>query len=70
MKRLDGFLSRKAQTLYPDALVYCEDLGNGEVWTLERRDRDPLGLGRSFGNASQAVQAMIRASQTEKGQHS
>lgn len=61
MKRIDGFLSRKAQAHWPGALVYCEDLGNGETWTLERAGLDTIGLGSNFGHAQQALWALIAA---------
>lgn len=63
MKRIDGYLARKAQNIYPDALVYCDEGGTEEVWTLERPGQPAIGLGHSFHDATQAVAAMTRAKQ-------
>lgn len=76
MKRVDGFLSRKAQATWPTALVYCEeassvdpvDLVNRfaagepeEEWTMDRKGTATVGLGHSFNDAKQAVEAMAAA---------
>jgi hypothetical protein len=63
MRRPDGYLSRKARDLHPEAIVYCEEktLGHGEQWTLFRGDEQPLALGSSFKMAHQGILALLRA---------
>ncbi len=67
MRRLDGYLSRKAQAIYPDALVYCDSSGPVEVWTLERPGVEALGLGSCFNGAKQAIDALAKAKSQAKG---
>jgi hypothetical protein len=69
MKRLDGYLSRKMQTIFPAALVYCDASGPVEIWTLEFGDASTQGLdlGGSFNAAKQAVDALVKAERSKKG---
>lgn len=60
MRRLDGFLSHRAQAQLLGALVYKEPSGS---WTLDRPGLDPLGLGQSFGAALRAIDALRHAAQ-------
>ncbi len=70
-RRIDGYLSRKLQELDRTALVYCdvfiEIVGEGrpcvphELWTLERKGHDSIGLGSNFGNAKLAVECLLRS---------
>lgn len=57
-RRLDGFLSRKAQKNSPGAMVYCAGEKPHETWTIERAGYEPLGIGKSFHEAHQAVMAL------------
>ncbi len=66
-RRLDGYLCRKIQAVHPDALVYCDESGPVEVWTLERAGAEPLGLGGSFNDAKQAIDALVKAERAKKG---
>lgn len=67
MREVDGYLSRKAQTTWPGALVSKIETGNGEAWELERpatTDRaalEAVRLGTTFGAARQAIDALIAA---------
>jgi hypothetical protein len=61
MKRIDGYLSRKAQQMFPKALVFCENGGPVEVWTMEWAGTPTVGLGGCFNAAKQAVDALISA---------
>jgi len=56
MRTLIGQLSSYAQNRLADrsALVYLEESG---AYTLERHKREPLGLGNSRSDASQALRA-------------
>lgn len=56
-ERVDGFLSRKMQTVRPGALVYEKSDG---TW-LVRGGGEDLLLGKSFHDAAQAVNAMRSA---------
>ena len=67
MKRLDGYLSRKAQAAFPDALVYCDEAGPVQVWTLERSKVDTIQIGNSFRSAHQAIVAMVKAERAKGG---
>jgi hypothetical protein len=59
--RVDGYLSRLAQKMFPGALVYCDESGPVEVWSLRWGGKEPLGLGNCFSAAKQSVVAMIAA---------
>jgi hypothetical protein len=58
---IDGFLSRKAQAVFPDALVVKRMDGSTESWLLQRKAQPDLGLGDSFHNARQALYALLKA---------
>lgn len=60
MKRVDGFLSRKAQAVWPCALVYCDEQ-TPQVWMLVRPTVEDVGLGASFHDAKQALDAIMNA---------
>jgi hypothetical protein len=60
--RVDGYLSRRVQQLWPRGLVYCRTLHDGvEEWALVRPGEPDLGLGNSFGRAQDAVHALRSA---------
>lgn len=65
-RRIDGYLSRKVQAVHADGLVYVEEGGPVEIWTLERPGVAPLRLGGSFGAAKQAVAAMATADRASR----
>jgi hypothetical protein len=56
MRTVDGVLSKRAQQIYPDALVFREEDG---TYTLERKD--VISLGDSFGRAQSALEMLKRA---------
>ena len=58
MRSLDGHLSRRAQSVWPPALVTHE---GGQDYRLERPDAEPLGLGDSFSAAHRALGALLAA---------
>ena len=58
--RIDGYLSRIAQTINPTALVMV-NLDQGEEWILRRDKQDDLGLGDNYHLAEQGIRSMIRA---------
>ena len=58
MDRVDGYLSNRAQRIWPAALVF--ELTGG-AWVLRRPDQQDLGLGDSYSAAKQAIDAMLRA---------
>jgi len=56
MRRVDGYLSRKAQAFWPTALVYCETGPGGTArYLLERREGETLDLGANFGEAKAGI---------------
>jgi len=63
MRRVDGYLSRRAQAAWAGALVYC-DMETGQ-WALERPDLETVGLGDSFGAARAALLALVNAEPKE-----
>ncbi len=67
MKRLDGYLTRKAQAVFPTATVYCDEAGPVQVWTLERGGAETIGLGGSFRSAHGAVVALVKAEKAKGG---
>lgn len=58
MRTVDGYLSRRAQTVWPQALVVREPDG---TYTLERPETEPLGLGDNTGLAHHGLRALLRA---------
>lgn len=58
MKRVDDYLSRKAQQVHPDVVVYCDGPEGAQVWTYERAGQEPLGLGATFQGAKAAIAAL------------
>ena len=61
MRRVDGYLSRKAQAHWREAIVHC-DVDSNERWELSRgRMIAPIALGDSFGAAQGALAALIAA---------
>lgn len=62
MEHVDGYLSRKAQGLWPDALVIRIDRPEDrEQWVLRRKGQEDVGLGESFHDARGALLALLRA---------
>lgn len=58
MKRVDPYLTNKAQARYPTAEVYCS-LGS---WYMDRGPRYELvSLGASFHEARAALRVILRA---------
>lgn len=56
LRRLDGYLSRRAQLHWPGALVWIEP---DDTYVLERPDHPPIGLGQGSGLAG--LTALTRA---------
>lgn len=61
MKRVDAYLSRKLQEVYPTALVFCEYDAGKETWTMRRDSEADWILGASFQEAKAAVDVVIKA---------
>ena len=67
MKRVDAYLSRKAQAFWPTAVVYCETGEDGAAkYLLERREGETLELGREFGEAKAGLFALRNAHAARK----
>lgn len=64
MDRLDGFLSGKAQAVWPSALVYQTEAGRYELRNAGPR-RPDVDLGDTFKAARMALYALIRAHHRE-----
>lgn len=65
MRTIDGYLSRRAQQLYPDALV-THDEGPSD-YRLEREGAEPVGLGDDFPSAQRALTALANATRARGG---
>jgi hypothetical protein len=63
MDRIDGYLSRRVQNIWPEALVLISETGE---YIVRRPDAEDLGLGDSFSRAQQAVDAMLAAERAKK----
>ena len=63
MIRIDGYLSQKAQTIFPGSLVIVRSstATEAESWMLDRPNRPMLGLGNCYGRALQAIQALLKS---------
>ena len=66
MRRIDGYLSRKAQDIEPTALVWCDEFDTEQEWSLESEVFDPVGLGDSFGMARQALTAWMHSQRAKR----
>ena len=53
--------------MFPKALVFCDDSGPIEVWSLESAGQATIGLGNSFRAAKGAVYALIAAERAKSG---
>jgi hypothetical protein len=63
VKTLDGFLSRQAQKVHRDAIVWHQP-GCPSVfctYVMERTEGESLGLGKTFHEARQAIAAIVAA---------
>ncbi len=62
-KRVDAYLSRKAQDVWPGAYVQCRTEGRVEIWSLERPRQalPPIRLGGTFKAAVRAIRAISLA---------
>ena len=74
--RVDGFLSNKAQQVWPTALVYCEEANGKETWKLDKQGGPSpdgfsaqVGLGGSFHDAKQALQAIMKSEREKAKGH-
>lgn len=65
MRAVETFLSRRAQTVWPDAVVYREEDGR---FVLERAGAEALQLGASFPEAKRAVE-VLRHAKKKEGAH-
>jgi hypothetical protein len=65
MRRVDGYLSQRAQRQWPGAIVYEDDNG---TWILERPGVETVSLGDVFSRAHQAMLAILRAEKREEGE--
>jgi len=63
MDKIDGYLSRRVQNVWPEALVFISEAGD---YVVRRPDAEDLGLGDSFSRAQQAVDAMLAAERARK----
>lgn len=69
MKRVDAYLSNKAQAFWPTAIVYCATGPEGErKYLLERREGETLDLGEKFGDAKWALLKLRDAISARKGE--
>lgn len=64
MKTVDAFLSRKAQAVWPSAVVYKLDTGR---FVIERANGEiDLDLGGTFGEARASVEVLVRSEQVKQ----
>jgi len=62
LARTDGFLSKMAQRVWPQATVWClDEHTKGEHWELRRPGEAVVRLGSYFGLARQSVEALVAA---------
>jgi len=65
MRTLETYLSRRAQTVWADAVVYREE---GDRFVLERAGAEPLQLGMAFPEAKRAID-VLRQAKKKEGAH-
>lgn len=68
MKKVDGFLSRQAQEVWPTAIVWKEEAeGNGiDRFLLERHGMETILLGNIFKEARAGLLALMASEQSKK----
>jgi hypothetical protein len=78
MRKIDAYLSRKAQAQWPTAVVWKEEAssatlrlnGNGkeggQVFILEREGYDSIILGHDFGEAKAGLEALVASERSRK----
>lgn len=78
MTRIDGYLSRKAQNVWPAAVVSAAPLADGvengmivkERFILDPHDgTQPVELGATFNDAHTALLALMKSVRIQKGKH-
>lgn len=62
MRTVETYLSRRAQTVWADAVVYRED---GDRFVLERAGAEQLQLGENFHDAKSAIDVLRNAKKKE-----
>lgn len=74
MRRVDAFLTRMAQAVWPAALVYCETMPGKETWYVEKTgpseggfSPEQLGIGSTFSEARAALTVMVKAESARTG---
>lgn len=76
MKEVDGYLSKKVQAFWPDAIVYRQLEGARPpafgpapalTYWIERPGVESLGIGKDFRSAKTAIEALRRQKETSDG---
>ena len=62
MRAVEAYLSRRAQTAWPGAVVYREDDGR---FLLERPSLEAVQLGATFPEAKRALLVLIAAARAQ-----
>jgi hypothetical protein len=68
VKKVDGYLSRKAQAAWPTAIIWKEQAeGNGvDRYILERQGEVDVLLGNVFGEAKAGLDALLASARSRK----
>lgn len=62
MKRVDAYLTRKVQSVYPDAVVYKLDDRDFAIEKLNgSKNLEIIGLGSTFQEAKASVDVLVKA---------
>jgi len=58
-EHVDGYLTRRIQSLYPDALILKLVAEEDEQWVLRRQGYEDIGLGPCFKAAKSSVLGIL-----------
>ncbi len=66
MDKIDGYLSRRVQTVWPQGLVITRDVADRVEYIVQRPGESDIGLGDTFSRAQQACDALLAAERARK----
>ncbi len=66
MDKIDGYLSRRVQSQWPEGLVVIREDADRLEYVVQRPGEPELGLGDSFSRAQQACDALLAAERARR----
>jgi len=70
MKRIENYLTRLAQEVWPGAVIFeVIEKGRPALWTLEGKGSEPIILGQTFAEARQGLDLLIKSEKRKTKTH-